>query len=236
VRMGEGEFEKALLKARHDYRGGEVLIAPYRINVMSWVDVAEDVAIALGYNKLPREVPPLATTGSRHPVERKSAEVRKALLSMGFTELANYILTQDEILRPFYDKYATLRNPISERYNAVRNSIVPQLLKNASAIRRGEVKIFEIGDVVLDGRTVRAMAFLISKNGVTLTDGLSVVKSLCKYLGLRCSFREAEEAWCIRGRCAIVEGDISGVVGEVHPEVLDKFEHYVPTVVCQIFL
>jgi phenylalanyl-tRNA synthetase beta chain len=127
-------------------------------------------------------------------------------------------------------------NPISELYTTVRCSLVPQLVATAAAVKRREVRLFEIGDVVREGRTVRALAFLISREGVTLTDGLSAIKALCRRLDWSCRFKPLEAAWALPGRAAEVVGDVTGYVAEVSPDILIKLRHTTPTVTAELFI
>jgi phenylalanyl-tRNA synthetase beta subunit (EC 6.1.1.20) len=232
ITLSQAEFESLLGKARLGYRDGKVIIPPYRINVLTWVDVAEDVAVMIGYNRLPREAPKIVTSGRRHRVEIFSEEIRKVFLSMGFVEVNNYVLTDRAVEN--ICKAVHLVNPISELYNTVRCSIITQLIATASTMRRKETKLFEVGDVVRGGRTLKTAAFLISRDGVTLTDGLTTIKTLCTRLGLNCKLLPTELGWALPNRTAKIEGDIGGYVAEVSPDLLTKLGHTTPTVVGEL--
>lgn len=234
VRLALEEFAALVRRARMDYSNGEVVVPPYRINVLSWVDVAEDVALMMSYDAIPREVPRIVAGGRRHRVEVFSDEVRRALLAMGFAEVSNYMLTDESVARVC--KPARVLNPVSEMHSTVRCSLITQLVATAAQMRRGGAKIFEVGDVVRDGRTVRAAAFLISHDGVTLTDGLSVLKALCRRLGLECRLSLLEAEWALRGRAALVQGGLAGYIAEVSPDLLVALGHRTPTVVAELFL
>jgi phenylalanyl-tRNA synthetase beta chain len=232
--LSPAAFKRLVEKARLGYEEGRVLVPPYRFNVFSWVDVAEDVAVMLGFNSLPREAPGIVTGGRRHWVEIFAGEVRKAFLSMGFTEVNNYVLTDravEEICNAVH-----VANPVSELYNTVRCSIVTQLIAVAASARRRETKLFEVGDVVKDGKTLKVAAFLISRDGATLTDGLSVIKTLCSRLGLSCKTAAAEIPWALPNRSAKIEGDVGGYIAEVSPDLLVKLGHATPTVVGELHL
>ncbi|AET31501.1 phenylalanine--tRNA ligase subunit beta [Pyrobaculum ferrireducens] len=234
VELSRADFLRYVKMARFDYVDGHVVVPPYRINVLSWVDVAEEVAVMIGYNQLPREAPRVMAAGRRHRVEVATQELRKSLLSMGFTEVNNYVLTDDSVgdfCRP-----ARVANPISELYTTVRCSLVPQLVATAAAVKRREVKLFEVGEVVREGRTVRALALLISREGATLTDGLSAIKALCHRLGWSCKFKPLEAAWALPSRAAEVVGDVAGYVAEVNPDILTKLRHTTPTVAAELFI
>jgi len=234
VSLSQAEFERLVNKARLGYRDGKVVVPPFRINILTWVDVAEDVAVMMGYNRLPREAPKVVTGGRRHRTEIFAGEVRRALTSMGFVEINNYVLTDRAVEGVCKAVYVV--NPISELYNTVRCSIVAQLIAAASTVRRREVKLFEVGDVVREGKTLKVATFLISRDGVTLTDGLSVAKSLCNRLGLNCKTSATEVGWALQNRAAQIEGDVSGYVAEVSPDLLTRLGHLIPTVVGELVL
>ncbi|MBP1449964.1 MAG: phenylalanine--tRNA ligase subunit beta [Thermoproteus sp.] len=233
VELGREEYEDLLGRSRYDVGGENVVVPPYRINVISWVDIAEDIAIMKGYNKFPREPPPMSAAGRRHRVELLTEDARRIMTSLGFHEVANYILAPSQLLQIFGLRYAELLNPVSERLNAVRSSIIPELVELAPLSKKGEVKIFEVGEV-FDGGTKRAVAFLVSKDALTVTDGLSYLRALCIRLGLRCDVEEHEAPWCTAGRCAKIKGDVEGVVGEVRPEILEKLGAVRPIVVAEL--
>ncbi|MEZ0319035.1 MAG: phenylalanine--tRNA ligase subunit beta [Pyrobaculum sp.] len=229
VQLDADQFKHLLQRARMDYADGEVVAPPYRINLLSWVDVAEDVAVLLGYNQLPREAPRVLSAGRRHRVEVFTEDLRRALLSMGFAEVNNYVLTDRDVSE--FCKVAVVKNPISELYAAVRCTLVADLIKAAATLRRREIRLFEVGEVVKEGKTRRAAAFLISREGATLTDGLSVATTICKVHGLSCRVEPLEAPWGLPNRVAGIRGDVEGVVAEVHPDFLAKHGHLTPTVV-----
>lgn len=234
--LDEAEYASLIRKARHDVEDSWVLVAPYRINVISWVDIAEDVAIMKGYNNMPREPPPVLTLGRRHRVEVASEDVRRSLLLLGFQEVMNGVLTYSAFLNDFKLAYPIVVNPVSERLDAVRSSLLPGLLYVVSTLRRPKPKLFEVGDVVVNGRTSRAVAFAMGGEGLTITDGIMVLNSLCEHLGVRCEVVNDNAPWCIEGRCARVEGPFRGYVGEASPELLVKLGVFTPVVLGELVI
>ncbi len=234
VPLSRQQFVRGLEKSRHEYTG-VVTAAPYRINLLSWIDVVEDIALALGYNNFPREPPAIISVGRRHAVEVLTREFRKIMTFMGFTEVNNYVLTDEsvsDICKPI-----KVVNPISELYNRVRCTQITQLIATAAVMRQKEVKLFEVGEVVRDGKTRKVLTFLVSRDGVTLTDGLAILKALCKASGYTCITKSAQAAaWALQGRFATIDGDISGYIAEVNPDLLTKLGHYTPVVVAELFL
>jgi phenylalanyl-tRNA synthetase beta chain len=225
----------------------------YRVDVKSWVDVAEDIAIAYGYERLGSEassLPQHSSIGRKHPIEYYSMRVRDILIGLGFEEVANYMLssraTQLELLgleAPMF----LVENPKSERFEGVRIWITPQLVETIveNADKASRLAIFEIGDVVLvdpeeetKARVERRVGIAITHDKVTLTDGLAYVRALLRELGITPLFEKHELPGFLAERTAKViacKGEI-GFVGEVDPRILYKLGAKNPIVVAELSL
>lgn len=231
-----------------------VVRAPvYRLDVRTWVDVAEDIATAIGYDilgSLADSLPPSGSPGRVHPLEYLSRKARDLMISLGFTEVANYMMSNEQVqLELLGAEWEVFRvsNPRSERFTCVRAWLAPELIMTAfhNARKRPRLSIFEIGDVVVPdpqfetyARVERRIGFVITHEKATLTDGLAVVKSLMSELGLPYSFEKGRMPGFLAERTAkiLVNGREVGFVGEVHPAISAKFEHAHPVVVGEITL
>lgn len=253
---------KELLEKYHYYKvlqvgtnsGKLVVQAPiYRIDVKSWVDVAEDVAIAYGYEKLGLEAQDMALMSSHgkvHPIEHLSRIVRDIVIGMGFHEVANYMMSnryeQLELFGAQWDMFL-VENPRSERFEGVRTWLAPGLLLTLAenANKHSRLKLFEIGDVVIPdesfetrARIERRLSMLIYHEKATLTDGLVHVKALMRELELDVSFNKGIVPGFLPERTAIIRscGTDIGFVGEVHPQILLKLGLKNPVVIAEISL
>jgi len=241
--LSEEEIETCLLKMRHgverDSDAFAVRVAPYRIDVLHPVDLVEDVAMAYGYARIKPELLPAYAPGSVSPIEAYSNVVRDVMVGLGFQEVANYIMCNKETLtakvRMPEARIIEVVNPKSERYNAVRSWLVPVLMEVLSANKRLglPLKVFEVGDVVVvdenldvKARTERHLACAIASKEATITNALVALKAFMRAMGLGHSLRESEHPAFIPGRFAevLVGGEVVGLAGEVHPEVLLNFE------------
>jgi phenylalanyl-tRNA synthetase beta chain len=253
---------KHLLEKYHYYKvlqldastGKLVVEAPvYRVDVKSWVDVAEDVAIAYGYEKLGTEAEDFtlpSTTGRIHPVEYFSRITREIMVSLGFYEVANYMMSskyeQLELMGAQWGMFL-VENPKSERFEGVRVWLTPGLLLTLAenADKYNNLKLFEIGDVVIPddssetkARTERRLSMLIYYDKATLTDGLVHVKALMRELKLDVSFTKGAVPGFLPERTAVIRScneDI-GFVGEVHPRILLSLGIKNPVVIAEISL
>jgi len=108
--------------------GTNVLIPPYRTDILQEVDLVEDVAIAYGYNNLPKTLPNFFTSGS---LNRREMELEEQLRNMGFVEIKTFTLTNSKkILASGLEMNGTpVSNPASEEYTTLRPSLLPSFLE-----------------------------------------------------------------------------------------------------------
>ncbi len=237
-RMGysvEGLFKDAVV----------VWAPPWRTDVLSWVDVAEDIAAGYGYWKLRPEILPPTHWGREHILERMSSVVRDVMLGLGFSEVVNYMLIDAKLLRGLgYERFVEIENPKMVTYSAVRPSLLPSMLltvKENTGLTP-PLKMFEIGDAVklVDGEpiTYRGLGFVIANTKLSLTDGLVIVKALFRSLGAEVFLRPGKTPVTIHGRTAsiIVNGEDVGLVGEIHPRVLSALGIEYPVVAGELIL
>ena len=71
-----------------------VEVPPTRSDILHPCDVAEDVAIAFGYNNINKEKcgPNVATVGAQQPLNNFSDLVRQEMAAQGFSEVLTWIL------------------------------------------------------------------------------------------------------------------------------------------------
>jgi len=250
VRMSIEEVYNSLNKSGYiveKLSGGEVKVRvpPYRIDVIGIVDIIEDIAIGYGYNKIGTSVYPPTHHGEVLGLERFSDIVRELMVGLGFDEVLNFMLIdRDFISMLTNEEFIDLANPKLKSYSAIRNSLIPSILLSIkrNAEKYSSMKIFEIGDYVKvrKGRMKieRSLAYGIYGDKVTLTDGLIIVKSLMNSLNMRYELRETKLGIFIEGRAAevLVNNDVVGVVGELHPEVIIKLGLSKPIVVGELIL
>lgn len=128
-----------------------------RSDVLHACDVMEDVAIAHGYNKLPRKVPQMATVGRELPLNQLCDLLRLECAMSGFTEVLTWALCSHaevfEHMRRTDDGSTAvcIGNPATAEFEVCRTSLLAGALKTLGANRDTPlpVKLFEISDVIL---------------------------------------------------------------------------------------
>jgi len=69
-----------------------VSVPPTRSDILHPVDIMEDVAIAFGYNNIPKTIPQTSTIGRQQPVNKLSDLIRVTLANAGYMEVLAWIL------------------------------------------------------------------------------------------------------------------------------------------------
>ena len=93
-----------------------VTVPPTRSDVLHECDIAEDVAIAFGYNDIPRTLPPTPAAGGQDPVNALTEHLRKELAALGCDECLTLALCSREenygaMLKPEDGRAVILANP-----------------------------------------------------------------------------------------------------------------------------
>uniref|UniRef100_A0A7C2FY60 phenylalanine--tRNA ligase n=1 Tax=Thermosphaera aggregans TaxID=54254 RepID=A0A7C2FY60_9CREN len=257
TRLGADEIAELLKYHYYEILGKDenslkVKVPLFRLDVKSWVDVAEDVSISLGYHVLGAEadsLPPSTHPGRVHPIEAFSRKIRDVLIGMGYTEVSNYIMSNELTqLKRFGIKTGMylVSNPKSERFTGLRVWLTPGLLdavaENSS--KQSVIKIFEVGDVVTPGKTEgepvveRRLGVAISHEKSTLTDGLSLVASIFDLINVEYKFLKDVHVGFLEERFSsiYVNGEKIGFVGEIHPKILYELGIVNPVVVAEVSL
>jgi phenylalanyl-tRNA synthetase beta chain len=224
----------------------EVEIPPYRVDVTSVVDLAEDVAIAVGYEELNPTLWQPRTRGEYHGLTRLSRSVRMILVGLGFTEVMKLSLTSPQLLEALglRGEAVEVLNPVQLEYSVLRPSIVVTLLDLLTGNKHSPkpIKVFEIGPVVarVEGGIVEdeRVGLAVMDDEVSYEDIQAPVYYMLRVLGVNFTARPARTPYTMEGRTAeLVAGGVRlGVLGEIKPEVLEKLELEYPVAVAEISL
>ncbi|CCU82667.1 phenylalanyl-tRNA synthetase beta chain [Blumeria hordei DH14] len=141
----------------------EVSIPVTRADVLHQCDIMEDVAIAYGFNNLPRSSPNKASTIAQPLLINKLSDIVRMEAAMaGWSEVMPLILcSHDENFgwlnrKDHGDTAVTLANPKTAEYQVVRTSLLPGLLKTIRENKKHSlpIKIFEVSDVAFKDLTL----------------------------------------------------------------------------------
>ncbi|MEM2118029.1 MAG: phenylalanine--tRNA ligase subunit beta [Candidatus Bathyarchaeia archaeon] len=256
LKLSEAETIRCLRKCRLDAKKTckgvlEVSYPAYRIDILHEVDLVEEVAIGYGYYKLKPTIPKAVTVGEQHPAHRLANTARQIMIGLGFLEAMNFTLTNERIhyeyMRTKPENPIKLANPVSMDYTIMRQSLLPGLMKNLADNKSESFpqRLFEASDVGKINKRTETMcerrlhvAAVASHSTANFTEIKSIVEAFLANLGLKWQIKEAKHPSFLEGRTAaiIINGKQLGVLGEIHPQVLNNFELENPTAAFEIDL
>ncbi|HLF16747.1 MAG TPA: phenylalanine--tRNA ligase subunit beta [Candidatus Thermoplasmatota archaeon] len=246
------EAAQALARMGHGAEpfGNKVLVRspPWRFDLLHPVDILEDVAIGVGYDKIPTDLPKTQTFGARLPAQRLEDRLRSLLIGHGWSEAMALTLSDAASQWGRWGEKSqaavTLRNPVVEEQTLLRTRLVPGLLGMLAQNRHRSLpqRLFEVGHVVVrDGAAWRNRLHL----GVVEVDAKAdfsamrgLAESLVRDARLPLTLAPGERPGFIPGR----EGELRhggravGHFGELHPETVARFGLGAATVALELEL
>ncbi len=243
------EAKERLLRMRFDFAGNDILIPPYRTDIMHPLDLVEDIAIAHGYEKFEPRIPQIPTIAKPNEKEEFANLLRNIMSGLGFQEVVTFVLTNE---REEFDnarrnriEHVEIQNPKTIDYTIARTSLISSALRVFSQNQPNEMphKIFEIGLAAKIDRHTETAAQNVSKlmAGIShASAGYSEIKAVLeaflRNIGLKAEFSESKDTVFIEGRAADikVKGEKIGVIGEIHPEVLGNFNIEYPVALFEL--
>jgi len=211
----------------------------YRADILHTWDILEDISIGYGYDNIPLVIPKTVTVGKQHPISIRRNEILQIMPGLGYNQVMPFTLTSEKVhynnmLRSPNHKATPLKHPISEDQTMLRTTILPNLMEILSLNQHRELpqRIFEVGDVVVDGITTQHLAAVSIHPASNFTEIRGVVDAVMRERGLEYTITGTDDPAFLKGRRAalIVDGNEIGTLGEIHPDVLTNFQLQQPTV------
>jgi phenylalanyl-tRNA synthetase beta chain len=130
-----------------------VRVPDQRLDVVAWQDVAEEIARAHGYDRIPGRLPEPALPPYRPDPSEPRHRVRRILAGLGLDEVVLHALIgAEDLTRSGYDAadpdLVRLANPLAEQHSIMRAVPYPSMLAALAENvrqRRADPWLFEIG-------------------------------------------------------------------------------------------
>ncbi len=251
LNLNEAMLRKLFLRMGYGIKNKNTVLVPaLRTDVMHQTDLAEDAAVAYGYENLKEEIPEVFTIAEENKFEIFKKKIAEIMGGLGLLEVHSYNLAsrinQAEKMHTAV-KCVELANAVNEEYNVLRAWVIPSLLNILSENKHNEYpqNLFEIGDVFKynDNKESGVEEFVrlgVCKchNGVGFTDIKQVLDSLMHALDLNYEIKDTEHNSFIPGRVGRISarGADIAYIGEIHPQVLSEFGLELPVVVLELNL
>jgi phenylalanyl-tRNA synthetase beta chain len=236
LELSQKEAQECLLKMGIRCDAENALVPPYRADVISFTDILEDIAIGYGYENIKPTLPALNTVGKGRD-DWKTA--RDSLQGMGFMEITTHVLTNKALLSIVgRDKGALeIKNSTSEEFNLLRTNLLQSMMVcfSNNKMKGLPQHFYEIG-TIYDKKEEDRLCFGVIGDGASLTSLQPYLQTLMKEIGFVFELKGCVDPAFINGRCAeiLVGGKIVGVIGSVHPEVIEKFGLTTPVALCEL--
>lgn len=231
--------------------GADFVVTPpsYRFDIEIEEDLIEEIVRLHGYDDVPSHAPRavlsmLSQTESKRPLSR----ARQILADRGYQEVINFAFVEEVWETDFAanNRLIRLANPIASQMNVMRSSLIGGLVSNlASNLKRRQnrVRLFETGRCFFrdsDGAPVEGFAqpwklAALAYGGVFPEQWGAPARNM-NFFDLKgelelfltpaaVRFKKTVHAAFHPGRCAEVSiaGNVAGVIGELHPEWVQKY-------------
>jgi len=233
--------------------GGTLIVEVpcYRMDIMHPIDLVEDIAIAYGYDHIKPKWPQLPTIGGLTAQEQFCDVVREIMLGLGFQEVLTFTMTSPENLFAKMnlktEKVVEVANPKILTLTCLRSWLLPSLMEFLSHNTHVEYpqRIFEVGYAVVfdkerenQTRDVKKLACVSIHPNANFTEIKSITDALFLNLGVKYDLEESEHKSFIQGRTGkvLINGKEIGVMGEIHPRVLEIWKLENPAVALEMSL
>ena len=200
----------------------------------SEIDIVEEVARHYGYSRLGATVPKSTQPGGLSPIQQRRRRVREVVLGLGASEaMPHPFLTDGDLARAGLSSDAVrLLNPLAVGDDVLRTSLRPGLLKAIAfneSHRRPGVSLFEVGHVYPPSDDVlpaehEVLAVVLA--GREAPAAVAVWRELATAMGWGARLDQGTVPSGMhptRSATLSIGRDAIGLVGEVHPEVLEAY-------------
>ena len=231
----------------YDEKTNMITCPSFRQDLLSFADIAEEVARFFGYDKIPTTLPSGSATAGKLTfkmrIEQKARDIAEYC---GFSQGMCYSFESpkvfDKLLIPADSdlrKAITISNPLGEDFSIMRtvslNGMLTSLATNYNR-RNKECRLYELGNIYLpkslpltelpDERMQFTLGFYGDGDFYTMK---GVIEEFLEAIGLSGKViydPDAGISFLHPGRQASIfyEGKTLGYLGEVHPEVCDNYD------------
>ena len=238
-------FER--LELGYDSEKKEVIVPTFRQDLECGADIAEEVARFFGYDKIPTTLPGGEGTAGKLSFKLRVEELARSVAEYcGFSQAMTYSFESPRV----FDKLSLaaddpmrraiiIMNPLGEDYSIMRTSVINGMLTSLSVNynrRNKNIHLYELGNIYLpkelpltelpDERMQLMLGFYGDGDFFAMK---GVVEEFLEQAGLKNKLvcdPSRKKPFLHPGRQAelIYDGKVIGWIGEVHPDVMDRYE------------
>lgn len=227
-----------------------------RLDLESEIDFVEEVGRMYGYDRMPVTLPRGNSEAGKSERQRLRDLSKETMVGMGVNEIQTYSFVSPKGLD--YIKMAPdaegrklikLLNPLGEDTSVMRTTLIPNMMETLArnySRNNAEVGAFEIGTTFINNHheedplpeekeTMCIGLYGSDKDFFTLK---GMVTEFLNKLGIdQCDYVAKENIETFHpGRCAsiVYDGTQMGILGEIHPDVLEKYGIGARVICCEL--
>ena len=232
----------------------KVQLPAYRQDLLHAMDVVEDVAISRGYHHFAPVMPAQFTVGGLSRIEQLSDRARELMVGLGFQEIISNILGSPENYRhamrlegTSWGRMVEVDNAMAVTFSSLRQWMLPSLLRVEAASSRAFYphRLFEAGEIAtpdplheLGCRTDTVLGAILAYATAHFSEIHSCLDVLLYHLDRPYTLEPLTHPSFLEGRAGqiVSDGVAIGLIGELHPEVLEQWQISVPVVAFEVNL
>lgn len=242
-------FEQLGFKTENNDGNLTVHVPSRRKDIKIKEDLIEEVARIYGYDEIPSTLPVFEDVTSGHLTDRQSKTriVKRTIEGAGLSEAITYSLISKDRAKEFSvsDRpNIELLMPMSEAHAVLRQSLLPHLIDAAAynvARKNDNVFLYEIGRVFFangEGELPDEVEYLSGimtgeysgntwqgkKENVDFYLAKGIIDAIAEKLDITFEYEAAKMDGLHPGRTAnvLLNGDIIGFIGELHPQLAEQ--------------
>ncbi len=224
-----------------------VTVPLYREDMESYPDIAEEIIREYGYDHIQPTLLKTSsiTNGGLNDEQKKIEAIKDLLIGYGFNEMLSYSFVSEKEYDMFNldknsDKYKFIKllNPLGEDLAVMRTSLIPSAVRAAcyNITRKNfEGKLFEFakvynptehnGELPIENEVLSYVIFGANEDFFTakgVAEG--VLENFCN--GVDVNYVRSDKQFLHPTRSAdiIINGEVVGYVGQIHPNLLNELD------------
>lgn len=240
----------------------EVTVPSWRNDVSIREDIAEETARIYGYNNIKPTLYPSTAAGVRTVLQKNRIKLHNIMTQSGCYEAFNFSFVGKSLFdkmklsedHPFRN-VVTLEVPLTEDWSSMRSSLIPGLIRTASfncSRQNKSFALYEMGNISIPANELlpvekMKLGFILAGNKVEKNhcdspavydffDAKGIADFIFESFGTDVKYVSSNESYLQPYQQAeiLINGKKAGVIGKIHPMLLDEFNIENNAFICEI--
>ena len=241
--LSEKEMVDILTGLGFTVEGRTITVPYFRTDIHHKADIAEEIARIHGYDVIPDSAIKGKANGKLTDLQKFERTAQETMIAQGYSQVMTYSFISpkeyDAVRMPENDplrRSVVIQNPLGEETSIMRTTALPSMMETLSLnfSRRNEaVRFYELAKVYrpVEGQELPDERKLLMLGAYGGDMDFYAIKGAVEELFLRLNLPEADftaktdDPAFHPGRTATVSthGQVVGIVGEIHPQVRERY-------------